>query len=494
MSNPSKSFLVLSTAVLLLAARASAVIQVKMPVSRIYRTSKAVYVGTVAKVTPASRLVDVAVTGALRGESPGKSIRIQILSPVGLISKVAAKAPVAVFVGKARGGAMAILHLADTWLLAKRAGTSTPQIWRVVQSHNAKQTFPGRTSALVRVVKEIAAGKSPILDSTDVAFFRSPLRKIAKLNVTDAKWILTGDVNRDRAIDLIIGTDRDVRLLADGKEGFVDVTEKYGLKSGPVAWRGIFDLNGDNRSDLILGDTIWISSEGKFKPEKLPPAATPAGDKPLAITANQTSPYSSRRRARAYFLSSSGRLQLFERLLSGDKGWTAAPVKQLWPADSPATAAEFGNFGDSSGACVLAVRPDGVMRYPLDSDKAPQADFERLTGVNLKKYYERYAEGFRNPLAIGLDVNGDRRRDLLIVCDTGGMLMVNRGYGAFLCDYDSGGEIAPHPKKPPKLKLTAQTPWTAVDLHRDGQDDLLILTADGTLYEASNKPRKVDKK
>ena len=195
-----------------------------------------------------------------------------------------------------------------------------------------------------------------------------------------------------------------------------------------------------------------------------------------------------------FFLTASGRLQVIKHSRSSKESktrtWTTEAPRQLWPADSPAIAAEFGNFGETSKLHVLAVRQDGVTRYSLDAAGGPQADFERLTGVNLKKYYERYAGGFKNPLVTTLDVNGDRRRDLLIVCDAGGMLMVNRGYGTFLCDYDSGGEIAAHPKTAPKLKLTAQTPWTTVDLHRDGQDDLLVLTADGTLYEVPNKPRR----
>ncbi|MDP6543899.1 MAG: VCBS repeat-containing protein [Phycisphaerae bacterium] len=474
--------------------RAEAVIKVEMPVSRIYGTSKAVYVGVVSKVTASNRLVDVKVTGTLRGESPGDSLRIQIVSPADLIGKVASDAPVMLFVGKARGGAMAVLHLADTWLLAKRAGKSTPQIWRVVQKHNAKQTFPGRTSALVRVVRQIAGGKAPILDSTDVAFFRSPIRKLSKLSVTGARWILATDMDHDRKVDLVVGTDKDVRLLLAGAEGYTDVTAKWGLKSGSVAYRAVVDVNRDRRPDLMLGDTIWINKRGTFEAVKLPLPAATAKDVPLGVGVIRVSYYgSSRSRPKLLFLTASGRLQVIEYVASSKKSktrtWTAAAPRQLWPADVPAIAAEFGNFGDNSKLHVLAVRESGVTRYPLDAAGGAPADFERLTGVNLKKYYQRYAGGFKNPLVVALNVNGDHRRDLLIVCDTGGMLMVNRGYGTFLCDYDSGGEIATHPKAAPKLKLTAQTPWTAVDLNRDNQDDLLVLTADGTLYEVSNKPR-----
>jgi hypothetical protein len=488
--NLRKIVVLVVVAVLWPAGRASAVIQVKMPVSRIYKTSKAVYIGSVTEVTPANRLVDVKVGGALRGDSPGASIRIQIVSPADLIGKVDKGASVVVFVGKARGGAMAVLHLADTWLLAKRAGTGKPETWRVVQRHDAKQTFPGRTTALVRLVKEIASGNAPILDSTEEAFFRNPLRKVAKLNVTNARWILTGDVDRDRSPDLLVGTDKDVRLLLAGKEGYTDATDRWGLKSGAVAWRAVVDVDGDRRVDLLLGDTIWRNTRSKFEAIKLPVPASDAKDPPLAATMFYVRGSSySRKNMRAVFLSASGRLQVLEKPDSKTKPWVASPARQLWPADSPAVAARFGNFGDTYGLHVLAVRQDGVTRYSLDKSGGAPADFERLTGVNLKKYYERYADGFKNPLVTTLNVNGDRRRDLLIICDTGGMLMVNRGYGSFLCDYDSGGEIAPHAKTAAKMKITAQTAWTSCDIHGDGRDDLLILSADGTLYELSNKPR-----
>ena len=486
MVNPRKIVFLLAVVMVWPAGRAGAVIKVEMPVSRIYGTSKAVYLGAVTTVSAPGRLVDVKVTGTLRGRSPGESIRIQIVSPADLIGKVASDAPVVLFVGKARAGALAVLHLADTWLLAKRAGDSNPQIWRVVQKHNAKQTFPGRTSALVRLVREIAGGKAPILDSTDVAFFRSPIRKLAKLDVTDARWILAADVDSDRKTDLLVGTDKAVRLLLAGAEGYTDATDQWGLKAGAVAYRAIGDVNRDRRPDVILGDTIWINKRGKFEAVKLPLTPPTAKDVPLAAALIDVGRY---RRPDAFFLTASGRLQVFENPGSPGKPWRAVPVKKLWAPEAPAIAAEFGNWGDTSRPHVLAVRAGGITRYSLDAAGGPPADFERLTGVDLKKYYERYRGGFKNPRAVALDVNGDHRRDLLIVCDTGGMLMVNRGYGAFLCDYDSGGEIAPHPKTAPKLKLTARTPWTSADLHRDGRDDLLVLTADGTLYEAPNKPR-----
>ena len=54
--------------------------------------------------------------------------------------------------------------------------------------------FPGRSVALLRLVREIAAGKGTILDRTEAAFFRGSTRKLAKLDVPSARWMLADDV------------------------------------------------------------------------------------------------------------------------------------------------------------------------------------------------------------------------------------------------------------------------------------------------------------
>ena len=108
---------------------------------------------------------------------------------------------------------MGLVHLADTWLLAKRAGSGASQVWRVMQRHNAKQTFPGRTEALLRLVRQIKAGKGAILDTMDVAYFRSGIRKVATLPVKKPRWLMAADVNGDKAMDLLVGAAGGPRLL-----------------------------------------------------------------------------------------------------------------------------------------------------------------------------------------------------------------------------------------------------------------------------------------
>ena len=79
--------------------------------------------------------------------------------PAELIQKVAAGQPLVIMTGEDLGKPVALIHVADTWLLAETLPAATPA-WRVLQAHDAKRSFAGTTAELVKVLAGLKAGKS----------------------------------------------------------------------------------------------------------------------------------------------------------------------------------------------------------------------------------------------------------------------------------------------------------------------------------------------
>jgi hypothetical protein len=146
---------------------AAAVIKAEMPVSKMYDTAQAVATGSIVHINPGNRVIEVKVTNTLKGELPCNQFRIQIVSPAELIKEASVGQPVVLLTGKARSGPAHLLHLADTWLWAEHVPDSNPPIWRVVKVRDSRKEFPGTTAALVRIVIELKAGKSTLLDKME---------------------------------------------------------------------------------------------------------------------------------------------------------------------------------------------------------------------------------------------------------------------------------------------------------------------------------------
>lgn len=157
---------------------------------------------------------------------------------------------------------------------------------------------------------------------------------------------------------------------------------------------------------------------------------------------------------------------------------------QLWKGDA-ALATAVGPFGASGEPSAVAVRANSVTRYSIHGDKVETADFQRLTGDALETY-DRDKTGFKNPLALPLDFNGDGRKDLLILSDATSFLLINRGHGVFL----------PSTLAPRNLKAAAEGVALsrgtvgAADTNGDKRDEIILSKPDGAVVVIPNTPAK----
>ena len=151
--------LIVATLVLLSAQPAPAVINLDMPISKIYESVKSVVVAAVSSVNAENRVIDLKTTELLKGAPVGETFRVQIAAPAELIKKVAANQPLVLMTGEDFGKPVALIHVADTWLLAEFLPASKTPAWRVIQAHEAKRSFSGSTVELIKVLTALKSGK-----------------------------------------------------------------------------------------------------------------------------------------------------------------------------------------------------------------------------------------------------------------------------------------------------------------------------------------------
>ncbi len=143
--------------VLVSAPMAPALIAVKMPIEKIYRSVKTVAVASVVSVNAENRVLELKTTELLKGPPVGETFRVQIAAPAELIAKVAAGQPLVIMLSEDLGKPVALIHVADTWLLAESLPAAATPAWRVVQIYDGKRSFPGRTADLVKALASLKA-------------------------------------------------------------------------------------------------------------------------------------------------------------------------------------------------------------------------------------------------------------------------------------------------------------------------------------------------
>ena len=430
----SRFFLVLLSALALCTSSAQALIAVKLPVSQIYDGARTVIVGNVTEVNAQTGGVKASAT-ALRGTAPGTGVRFKIQNLPDVLANLKEGSPFVLLTG-VNPQAFA-LHLGDTWLLPQ--ATDNPQVFMVESAIDLKQSYPGTTAALMKIVQARAADKYDMLDQVSdqqaKAMFRGGIKDLGKFDAPEVSAFYT------------------VKAVRGNRKALIAIT-RDGLK-------------------------LYSATATGIAPGRSPASTIPTADLIAVSIVDLTGSGSSAILA----LKKSGELLIYDTLSS------AAPTKtvQLWKDNSSASAAAFGNFGEDDKPCAIVVKDENIYRYPLDGSAEP-SDFLRLTGERTSSYHKDNPKWLAGATAAALDVNGDGRTDILINTPSGPMLLINRGYGAFFIDADIGKVLKTSASQ---SLLVDKSIWTAIDLDADGLDDLLVIADGGAVSAIMNaKPGK----
>ncbi|HEX8915548.1 MAG TPA: VCBS repeat-containing protein, partial [Humisphaera sp.] len=143
-------------------------------------------------------------------------------------------------------------------------------------------------------------------------------------------------------------------------------------------------------------------------------------------------------------------------------------------------------FGEKDEPAVIAVRAKGVFREAPVNEKAdakadpkakpPADDLHRLTGYEPKALFPAVATdaGIAAAAVAAIDVNGDGRKDLVVLSGDGAVILIARGYGAFFVIARKADELFKGAAAP-----GAGTVLAAADVDGDKREDLIAVTADG---------------
>jgi hypothetical protein len=254
---------------------AHAVVKAPHPPSSFYDKSVAVIVGKITQVDAGTGRAKASIQTA-KGAAPGDFIALQIQDLPRLQSALKPDAPLVLFVGQ-RAGASA-LHIADGWYFPQPAGGKTSFIVAKDLAANLRQSYPGTTSALVKIVEELQAnnGKYSMLDEAHTNMFKGGTKDLGKADSLKlpkpAGPIALGNFgeNPKAAFAIIVREDGIFRHPLDSEGAptatpdadFTRLTgeaitsyhrDKPRWLTGATA--AALDCNGDGRTDLLINSS-----------------------------------------------------------------------------------------------------------------------------------------------------------------------------------------------------------------------------------------------
>ncbi len=464
----------------LCAANCWAVIRVDDSVTRTYDLAKVVLVGKTVRVDPEEKIVEVEIVKVSKGGFAGGKVELQFAGASDYLDRIAVNQPVVIFSGL-RG---ALVHVGDNFLSAEPLTGDDALKLKVTKVDPIQWSFPGRTVALAHLVDEIASGHPTQLNLIEHVVWNGGVKEWGKV-LSNADYIVASDLNGDGKAEVLIGNGKTTQLLINTGTRFNDETVKWGLRKARGKWAAFGDVNGSKRPDILIGTRLWLNKGDHFEAGRTLAFHDEANVLTVALI-----DCTGDGRPDGAFLMKNGDLQVFENPGNNRAEWKEIPVKHLWSGGDEAMAAAFSaDWGDTDKPCVMVARASGLTRYALDPDGGPPAGLDRLTGNPLKAYNDATQVMHWNVIAtVPLDINGDGREDLVVILDTAGPTLVNRGFGTFFLNPMPTNALHDSYENEVPWKVTPKTRFGAGDIHGDKFDDLLIVTEDGRLFELDNTP------
>lgn len=487
-------------------ARVHAVIKVELPVAKMVQQARAVVAGEVSTVDAGRRTIEAGVTERIKADLAGSKFRLLVsegqeaAQVADLLDGAKQGMPVVLFV--ASGGPAersdAVIHLGDRWVRGVRIvqqgdGDRVP-LWKVTQVYDGARSFPGRTAALVDVVREVKAGGTGLQDWVSHEVCLGGVFKRMDTGLSGATFLLSHDLNGDGLVDVVAGNPKEVRLLIAQGKTFVDETAKWGLTEARGTKAAVANLAGDSAVDLVIGERIWTRSNDRF----VMGPALKLGDQESWVALGAGDAGGDGVVDVAVLLRDGRMITAQNPGSAGGAEWKVT-TSQLWTDGQDALAAAFAtDFGDDGLLHALIVRADSIFRFSA-APTSLKADFARLTGIPLSSYSFLGPMPIQPLLIAAYDYDGLGRTDFVLVTRGGGITLANRGHGAFLINrfaheqFRPGGRDIKLPKLPfePSLSTVLTAPGRQVPMNpKRKRGNLLVLNEKGELWEMENERRK----